>query len=89
MSTDIKLSKAQISKTIQSGGFLGPLLSKLAGPLSSGLANFFLLPSGITAAVSAIDAGIQKNTRFCDKNLNSFKQRNEWHNENCSSSLRF
>ena len=33
MSTDIKLSKAQITKIIQSGGFLGSLLSKLAGPL--------------------------------------------------------
>ena len=33
MSTDIKLSKAEISKIIQSGGFLGSLLSKLAGPL--------------------------------------------------------
>ena len=32
-STDLKLSKAQISKLIQSGGFLGSLLSKLAGPL--------------------------------------------------------
>ena len=31
--TDIKLSKAQIKKIIQSGGFLGKLLSKLAGPL--------------------------------------------------------
>ena len=33
MSTDLKLSKAQISKIIQSGGFVGSLLSKLAGPL--------------------------------------------------------
>ena len=33
MSTDIKLSKAQISKIIQSGGFLESLLTKLAGPL--------------------------------------------------------
>ena len=33
MSTDLKLSKTQISKIIQSGGFLGSLLSKLAGPL--------------------------------------------------------
>ena len=33
MPTDIKLSKAQITKIIQSGGFLGSLLSKLAGPL--------------------------------------------------------
>ena len=31
--TDIKLSKAQIKKTIQSGGFLGKILSKLAAPL--------------------------------------------------------
>ena len=33
MSTDLKLSKAQINKIIQSGGFLGSLLCKLAGPL--------------------------------------------------------
>ena len=33
MSTDIKLSRAQISKIFQSWGFLGSLLNKLAGPL--------------------------------------------------------
>ena len=33
MSADLTLSKAQISKIIQYGGFLGSLLSKLAGPL--------------------------------------------------------
>ena len=33
ISTDLKLSKAPVSKIIQSGGFLGSLLSKLAGPL--------------------------------------------------------
>ena len=33
MSTDLKISKAQISNIIQSAGFLGSLLSKLAGPL--------------------------------------------------------
>ena len=32
MSTDLTLSKAQISKINQSGGFIGSLLSKLAGP---------------------------------------------------------
>ena len=32
MLTDIKLSKAQLSKIILSGGFLGSILSKLAGP---------------------------------------------------------
>ena len=30
---DIKLSKAQVSKITQFGGFLGALLSKIAGPL--------------------------------------------------------
>ena len=63
MSTDIKLSRAQISKIIQSGGFLGALLSKLAGPLMKvavPLAKNILAPLGITAAASAIDAGIQK-----------------------------
>ena len=33
LATDIKLSKAEIKKIIQSGGFLGQLLSKLVGPL--------------------------------------------------------
>ena len=63
MSTDIKLSKAQISKIIQSGGFLGSLLSKLAGPLMKvavPLAKNILAPLGITASASVIDAGIQK-----------------------------
>ena len=63
MSTNIKISKAQISKIIQSGGFLGSLLSKLAGSLmkvSVPLAKIFLAPLVIRAAVSAIDAGIQK-----------------------------
>ena len=63
MSTDLKLSKAQISKIIQSGGFLGSLLSKLAGPLmivAVPLAKNILAPLGITAVASAIDAGIQK-----------------------------
>ena len=63
MSTEIKLSKAQISKIIQSGGFLGSLLSKLAGPLMKvaiPLAKNVLAPLGITAAASAIDAGIQR-----------------------------
>ena len=33
MSTDLKFSKAQITKIIQFGVFLGSLLSKLVGPL--------------------------------------------------------
>ena len=59
MSTDLKLSKAQISKIIQSGEFLGSLLSKLVDPLMKvtiSLAKNVLAPLGITTAVSAIDA---------------------------------
>ena len=60
MSTDIK---AQISIVIQSGGFLGSLLSKLAVPLirvTVPLAKHILAPLEITATASAIDAEIQK-----------------------------
>ena len=63
MSTDLKLSKAQISKIIQSGGFLGSLLSKLAGPLMKiavSLAKNIVASLGIIAAAPAIDTGIQR-----------------------------
>ena len=63
MPTDLKLPKAHTFKIIQSGGFLGSLLSKLAGPLmkiSVPLAKTDLAPLRITAAASTIDAGIQK-----------------------------
>ena len=63
LATDIKLSKAQIKKLIQSGGFLDKLLSKLAGPLmkvAMPLAKNVLAPLGLTAAMSAIDGSIQK-----------------------------
>ena len=66
MSTDIKFSKAQLKKLIQSGGFLGSLLSKIAGPLmkvAMPLAKNVLAPLGLTAAMSAIDGGIQKKMR--------------------------
>ena len=62
--TDIKLSKALINnKIIQSGGFLGKLLSKLAGPLMKvalPLAKNVLAPLGLAASTSAIDGRIQK-----------------------------
>ena len=75
MSTHLKLTKTQIPKIIQSGEFLGSLLSKLAGSLmkASSLAKNVLAPLGITAAASAIDAGIQKNTWFWNNNFNNFK----------------
>ena len=66
-STDIKLSKTQLSKMIQSGGFLsrllGPLL-KTGLPLIKSvikpLAKSVLIPLGLTATASAADAGIHK-----------------------------
>ena len=63
ISTDIKLSKAQISKIVQSGGFLGSLLSKIAGLLmkvAHPLAKNILAVLGITVAASANDEAIQK-----------------------------
>ena len=63
MSTDIKLSKAQISKIIQYDGFSRSLLSTLAGLLmkvAAPSAKNILAPLGITAVASGIDAAIQK-----------------------------
>ena len=64
-STNIKLSKTQLSKMIQSGGFLGGLLDPLLRtglPLMKSvikpLAKSVLFPLGLTAAASAADAGI-------------------------------
>ena len=63
MSTDLKLSKAQINKIIQSGGFLsrllGPLLKTgllLIKNVIKPLVKSILIPLGLTAA----DAGIHK-----------------------------
>ena len=70
--TDIKLSKAQIKKIIQSGGVLGKLLSKLVGPLMKvalPLAKNVLAPLGLTAAMSAIDGGIQKKIHSSEVSL--------------------
>ena len=66
LSTDMKLSKTQLSKMIQSGGFLGRLLGPLLKtglPLIKNvikpLAKSVLAPLGLTvAASSAADAGI-------------------------------
>ena len=64
-STDIKLSKTQLSKMIQSEGFLGKLLGsflKTGLPLMKSvikpLAKSVLIPLGLTAAASAANAGI-------------------------------
>ena len=75
-SVDIKLSKTQLSKMIQSGGFLGNLLGLL---LRSGLpliksvikllANSVLIPLRLTAA--AADAGIHKKILGSGHNNNT------------------
>ena len=67
LSADIKLSKTQLSKMIQSGGFLGRLLGPL---LKTGLplienvikpiAKSVLIPLKLTAAASVADARIHK-----------------------------
>ena len=67
-STNIKFSKTQLSKMVQSGGFLGKLLGlllKTGLPLiknvTTPLAKSVLIPLGLTAA-SAADTGIHKKT---------------------------
>ena len=64
---DIKLSKTQLSKMTQSGGFLGRLLGSLRKTGLSLISNVIqplpksvLIPLGLTAAASAADVGIHK-----------------------------
>ena len=78
ISTDIKLSKTQLSKMIQSGGFLGKLLGPLLRtglPLRKSvikpLAKSVLIPVGLTAAASAADAGIHKRILGSGNNNNT------------------
>ena len=67
LSANIKLSKTQLSKMIQLGGFLGRLLGpllkiglSLIKKIIKPLAKSVLIPLGLTAAASAADAGIHK-----------------------------
>ena len=70
LSTDIKLSKTQLSKMIQLAGFLVRLLGtllKIGLPLMKSviqpLAKSVLIPLGLTAAAaSAADTGIHKKS---------------------------
>ena len=73
MSTDIKLSKAQVSKLIRSREFLGSWLSKLACPLMKaevplGKKNI-LAPLGITQ-----DGGVPKKIDGSGRLLDSALQ---------------
>ena len=85
MSTDIKLSKAQINKLIKEGGFLGSVLArfltKLIKPAIS-LGKNILATLGLSAAMSATDAAIQKKmygsgtktVRFSNKDLDDMSK---------------
>ena len=77
-STDVKLSKTQLSKMIQSGGFLDRLLVQLLKtrlPLMKSvikpLAKIVLIPLGLKAAASAADAGIHKKILGSGHNNNT------------------
>ena len=77
-STDIKLSKTQLSKMIQSGGFLGKILGPLLKtglPLIKSvikpLVKSVLIPLGLTTAASAADAGIHKKIVGSGNNNNT------------------
>ena len=66
-SIDIKVSKTQLSKMIQSGGFLGRLIGPLLNtglPLIKNvikpLAKIVLVPLGLTVAASVADTVIHK-----------------------------
>ena len=80
LSTDIKLSKTQLSNMIQSEGFLGRLLGPLLKtglPLIKNvikpLAKSVLIPLGLTAAASVADAGIHKKVLGFGNNTNNIK----------------
>ena len=68
LSTDFKLSKTQLSKMIQSGGYLGRLLGPLLKPglpviknVIKPIAKSVFIDLGLTAVASAADAGIHKH----------------------------
>ena len=75
--TDIKLFKAQLTKMIQSWGFLGRLVGPLlkTGPalmknVIKTLAKSAIISIGLTAVASAANAGIHKKIlRSCNTTL--------------------
>ena len=83
ISTDLKLSRVQISKINQSGRFSESLLSKLAVPLMKVAiprAKNVLASLGIIAATSELIQDLKKTpqkTLFWNNNINIFKSRNE------------
>ena len=79
LTTDIKLPKTQLSKMMQSGGFLGRLLGPLLKTglpliknLIEPLVKSALIPLELTAAASPADAGIHKKNLGSGNNHPSF-----------------
>ena len=76
-SANTKLSKAQINKIIQFGGFLGSLLSKLAGPLMKIAVPLakkcFSFIRNNSRCFSIRCRNTKKNTWIWDNNFNNFK----------------
>ena len=94
LSTDIKLSKTQLSKMIQSGGFLGRLLGPL---LKTGLpviknvikplAKSVLTPLGLTAATLAGDVGIHEKILVSGHHHHHHNNNNNSNNNNNNNKL--
>ena len=81
MSTDTKLRKSQINKLIKERGALGSILARFLPILTKpaiSLGKNILAPLGLSAAMSATDAAIQKKrygsgtktVKFSNKDLN-------------------
>ena len=87
---NIKLSKTQLNKIGRSGGVLGRLLGPLLkaglpliGNVVKQLAKTVLIPLGLTASASAIDAYIyKKNVWIGYDHTDNLKWRNECYDEN-------
>ena len=78
LSVNTRLSKTQLSWMMRSGGFLGrlfgpllknglPLMKNVIQPLTKSV----LIPLGLTAVVSAADAGIHKKILIWISNTNN------------------
>ena len=87
------LSKTQLSKMIQSGGFLGgllglllrtglPLLKSIIKPLTKNVLD----PLGLTAAASAADAGIHKTILGSSHNITTLIISNDGMDDNFKNS---
>ena len=89
LSANIKPSKTQLYKIIQSGGIRSRLLGSLLKtdlPITEKklkpLTESVLITLGLTAAATSEDAGIHKNFHFGNYNIDNFKWRIGKHYKN-------